>query len=149
MHSAAEYTGESQGQPFQIPAKIHPSFPVRIFGSKTKRDPAFISKGYTNWEDATTAFSTRLAIRYHKEAVDTLEFQSKPVMLAKIKRSIRQKTKRCSGNSSEFSVFCPTRLVTEGHGDSADSNFIQLLRLRAFDSPAVLSWMRKKTDKTG
>ena len=38
-------------------------------------------------------------------------------------------------------------LSLRGHGDGSDSNFIQLLRLRAFDSPAVLSWMEKKTDK--
>ena len=120
MHSAAECTGESQGLPFQIPAKFHPSrsyaFPARIFGSKgekrsfraewcekydwlhydcvanaafchlcmtaehekkflpsTKRDPAFISKGNTYWKDATTAFSTHLASRCQKEAVEALE----------------------------------------------------------------------------
>ena len=37
-------------------------------------------------------------------------------------------------------------LLLRGHGDGADSNFTQLLRLRAFDVPAVLPWM-KKTDK--
>ena len=38
-------------------------------------------------------------------------------------------------------------LSLRGHGDGADSNFTQLLQLRAFHSPAVLTWMEKKTDK--
>ncbi len=38
-------------------------------------------------------------------------------------------------------------LSLRGYGNGSDSNFIQLLRLRAFDSPAVLAWMEKKTDK--
>ena len=43
------------------------------FLAGTKRDPAFISRGYTNWKDATTAFSTHLASRCHKEAVEAKE----------------------------------------------------------------------------
>ena len=43
------------------------------FLASTKRDPAFINRGYTNWKDATTAFSTLLASRCHKEAVEALE----------------------------------------------------------------------------
>lgn len=35
----------------------------------TKRYPAFISRGYTNWKDATTTFNTHLVSRCHKEAV--------------------------------------------------------------------------------
>ena len=38
-------------------------------------------------------------------------------------------------------------LPLRGHGDGADSNFTQLLHLRAFDAPAVLPWMEKKADK--
>ena len=35
-------------------------------------------------------------------------------------------------------------LALRGHIDGADSNFTQLLRLRAFDCPALLTWMEKK-----
>ena len=40
------------------------------FLASTKRDPAFISRGYTNWRDATKAFNKHLC---HKEAVSTVE----------------------------------------------------------------------------
>ena len=38
-------------------------------------------------------------------------------------------------------------LPFRGHDDGANSNFIQLLRLRSFDCPGVLTWMEKKTNK--
>ena len=38
-------------------------------------------------------------------------------------------------------------LALRGHGDSAESNFIQLMRLRVFDCAEVLEWMDKKTNK--
>ncbi|CAM1298331.1 Uncharacterised protein at_DN2170 [Pycnogonum litorale] len=37
-------------------------------------------------------------------------------------------------------------LALRGNGDDADSNFIKLLRLRASDCPAILSWLDKKTN---
>jgi len=38
-------------------------------------------------------------------------------------------------------------LALRGHDDGDNSNFTELLRLRAFDCPAVLTWMEKKTNK--
>jgi hypothetical protein len=37
-------------------------------------------------------------------------------------------------------------LTLRGHGDGAESNFIQLMRLRSFDCPKVLEWMDKTTN---
>jgi len=38
-------------------------------------------------------------------------------------------------------------MALSGHNDGANSNFTRLLRLHAFDCPAVLTWMQKKTNK--
>ena len=38
-------------------------------------------------------------------------------------------------------------LPLRGHDDGANSNFMQLLHLQAFDFPGVLTWMEKKTNK--
>ena len=38
-------------------------------------------------------------------------------------------------------------LALRGHVDGEDSNFTQLLRLRAFDCPEVTTWMDKNTNK--
>eukprot|EP00117_Sycon_ciliatum_P040318 scpid96671/ scgid29648/ Zinc finger MYM-type protein 1 len=37
-------------------------------------------------------------------------------------------------------------LVLRGHGDDADSNFLQLLRLRWTDCSGILSWLEKKAN---
>lgn len=45
----------------------------KLFLASTKRDPAFITKGYTNWRDATKAFNKHLVSACHKEAVSALQ----------------------------------------------------------------------------
>ena len=32
-------------------------------------------------------------------------------------------------------------------GDKSDSNFLQLLHIRAIDQPLLLTWLERKTDK--
>jgi len=122
------------------------------FLASTKRDPAFISKGYTNWKDATTAFSTHLASQCHKEAVAAKEL---PMQTGDVGEKLsREHQQQKAENRAMFRrilqnvrFLARQGLPLSGHGDGADSNFTQLLHLRAFDSPAVLTWMKKKTDK--
>ena len=38
-------------------------------------------------------------------------------------------------------------LPLRGHGDESDSNFMQLMKLRAEDNAQIISWLEKKTDK--
>ena len=40
-------------------------------------EPAFISKGFTNWKDATVAFNKHLKSDCHKEAVEIHELHKK------------------------------------------------------------------------
>lgn len=49
---------------------VYESRAWKNFMASTKQDPAFISGGYTNWKDATTAFNSHLASHCHKEAVE-------------------------------------------------------------------------------
>ena len=53
------------------------------FLASTKRDPAFISKGCTNWKDATTAFKTHLPSQCHKKLLMSRTSQNKLVRLGK------------------------------------------------------------------
>ena len=116
------------------------------FLASTKRDPAFIIRGYTNWKDATAAFSTHLASRCHKEAVEAKE-QTRDVgeMLSTEHEREKADNRVMFRNIIQNIRFLARQgLSLRGHGDGADSNFTQLLRLRAFDSLAVLTWMRKR-----
>lgn len=38
-------------------------------------------------------------------------------------------------------------LQFRGHGDEKDSNFLQLMNLRAEDDPRIVDWLERKTDK--
>jgi hypothetical protein len=104
------------------------------FLASTKRDPAFITRGFTNWKDATTAFSTHLSSQCHKEAVEIKEIQKRNRDIAEklSKEHERQKTE----NRAMFRrilqnvrFLARQGLSLRGHGEGADSNFTQLLRL--------------------
>ena len=47
--------------------------------ASTKHDPAFISKGYTNWRDAIKSFNIHLASRCHQEAILAMELPKETV----------------------------------------------------------------------
>ncbi len=47
------------------------SFEGKLLTS-TKRDPSFITKGFTYWKEATTAFRKHLQSECHKEATEAL-----------------------------------------------------------------------------
>ena len=107
---------------------------------------------YTNWKDATTAFSTHLASRCHKEAVEAEELPKQTGDVGE-KLSTEHAQQKAENRAMFRRILQNVRFLARqglslrGHGDGADSNFTQLLRLQAFDSPAVLTWMEKKTDK--
>ena len=122
------------------------------FLASTKRDPAFITKGYTNWKDATSAFNTHMMSQCHKEAVAAMELPRQTGDVCE--RLSREHEQQKAENRAMFRrilqnihFLARQGLPLRGHGDGADSNFTQLLRLRAFDAPAVLPWMEKKSDK--
>ena len=49
------------------------------FLASTKRDPAFISAGFTCWKEAVAAFKRHMNSAYHQEAVDSIEILPKQV----------------------------------------------------------------------
>ena len=107
---------------------LHDSKPWEKNSCWYHRDPTFISRGYTNWKDATTAFSTHLANRCHKGAVEALELPKPPVcfgnssasMLVKNSArsisSIRLRTEWCLGELFRLLRFLAQdeAYVTEG-----------------------------------
>ena len=117
-----------------------------------KIDDAFIESGYTNWKNATDTkkgFNQHEKSAVHRSAVNRfvevpsstddivgtvtknlLEIQQKNFLaLMKILSSIRYLTSQ--------------RLPLRSHNDS-ESNFRQLLLLRAEDNPNFQEWLHKK-----
>ena len=122
------------------------------FLASTKRDAAFISRGFTYWRDAIVSFRTHAASACHKEAVQSDQLPKEMGDVAE--RLVAGHTADKERNRSMFMrilqnirFLARQGLALRGSGDGEDSNFIQLLRLREFDCPAVAEWMSKKTNK--
>ena len=122
------------------------------FLTSTKRDPAFISKGFTYWKDATSAFNKHLASCCHREALASLRVRSETRDVGEL-LSTQHKQEKATNRAMLQKVLenlCSLArqgLALRGHGDGEDSNFIQLLQLRALDCPEVNTWMKRKTNK--
>ena len=124
----------------------------KLFLASTKRAPAFIRTGYTNWKDATGAFSIHSVSRCHKEAIEVLELPRKMGDIGE-RLSLEHEQEKAKNREMFRRILQNVRFLARqglplrGHGNGADSNFTQLLRLRSYDCPEMLSWLEKKTDK--
>ena len=49
----------------------------RMFKLGTKQEPAYISRGFTNWKDATVTFNKQLKSNCHREAIEINELPKK------------------------------------------------------------------------
>ncbi|XP_062523370.1 zinc finger MYM-type protein 1-like [Corticium candelabrum] len=123
------------------------------FLASTKKDHAFISKGFTNWKEATIAFKKHLASACHREAVSGIQDLPKHVHdVGELLDSQHRKEKALNRDMfrrvlQNVCFLARQGLALRGHCDSAESNFKQLMRLKACDCAEVLEWMDKKTNK--
>ena len=119
--------------------------------TKTKTDPAFTETGYQNWKNASTkkGFIKHEESSSHKEAVERV---------IKIKRQTQDIGEALSATHSEekavnrknilkimenIKFLARQALALRGHADDSNSNFMQLLHLRAIDCPNFQAWLKK------
>ena len=122
------------------------------FLASTKRDPAFISKGFKNWKDATIAFNAHLRSDCHKEGCEILELRSTTNDVAENSSKMYKEENELNRMMlikflQNVRFLARQGLSLSGHKDDEDSNFTQLLLLRSIGCPEVLTWMKKKTNK--
>ena len=119
-------------------------------------EPAFISTGYTNWKDATVktaGFNAHERSECHKEAIErliTLPVTSKDVGECLSTSHEEEKAvarKNLLKIMSNLSFLARQNVALRGDGDEENSNFTQLVHLRAEDNPELLEWIKKKKDK--
>ena len=110
----------------------------------TKREPSFLSKGYTNWKEATSTFKKHQTSACHLEALEAVVTLPKQIIgeidevLCKENKEVKAVNRKMLLTVFENIKFLARR--TEG-------NFNQLLLLRSLDRPEILAWMNKKTNK--
>ena len=102
-------------------------------------DTAFISRGFSNWKNASVKFANHEKNNCHQEAV--LKMVIIPATTSSVAEIISTQHKKIS--LIDVSVFLKILsnvrflarqgLALRGSGDECDSNFTQLLKLRAED----------------
>ena len=121
--------------------------------SANTADLAFISKGFSNWKDATVKFGMHASSKCHKEAI--MKMVTLPATTTDIAESlsVQHKQEKLERRQCFLKVLSNIRFLARqglplrGHGDESDSNFIQLMKLRGQDDSRIASWLQKKTDK--
>lgn len=119
--------------------------------SSTKKDQSFLSSGYRSWKDALQAFREHERSNCHRTA---LTFQNIVPLCGNVAELINENTKtvmefnrKCLIKIIEsLQFFARQGIAVQGKTD-AESNFIQLLKLRSKDVPILKDWLNKKTDK--
>ena len=116
-------------------------------------DLSFISNGFSNWKDACVNFKAHECSNCHKESVEkilTLPSTTQDIGEALSSIHKQEKLQRCQmllKILSNLRFLARQALPLRGDGDENDSNFMQLLTLRAEDDARISEWMKKKTDK--
>ena len=117
----------------------------------SKSEVSFISRGYTNWKNATAGFRKHESTDCHKEAVEIhlLPQQCVDISVTFQKSLIEE---RQSNRKNLFAIIRSIRflarqgLALRGHS-SDEGNFIQLLKLLSETEPALQSWLAKEREK--
>ena len=121
----------------------------RKFLASTKRNQAFLSRGFTYWKAATTAFKKHQESECHREAIQAMLSPPKHTIGELISKE-HKKEQEMNRNMfirilQNIRYLARQGLPFRGKNEDTDSNFIQLLR--SSDSPEIIEWMRKKSNK--
>ena len=126
------------------------------FLASTKRDPAFISRSYTYWKEATSAFKKHMSSECHREAVES------PINLPRCTKDVAelQNAEHAAEKARNRRMFllilhnirflARQGLPLRGDGiEELNSNFVQLLRLQSEECKDinVNAWLEKRTNK--
>ena len=116
-------------------------------------EPSFTVSGFSNWKDATRAFKKHDNSEVHKHAVEKLYIlpsttkdigESLSVAHGKEKQRNREYFLKVLQN---IRFLARQGIALRGDGNEDNSNFMQLLKLRANDDSLINDFLTKKTDK--
>ena len=123
------------------------------FLASRKREPAFISAGYTYWKEATTAFEKHQLSATHREAVESLVLLPSQLqgdigeMCDRSHQEEKKNNRKMFIQILESLKFLARQgLALRGSKNDSESNFIQLLRLHSTDGK-VDAWLQTKPNK--
>ena len=115
--------------------------------------PSFLSTGFSNWKDATVAFKKHHLSACHHSAVDvmiTIPATTRDIgeQLSQIHSQEKATNRRMFLKIlSSIRYLARQGLALRGDGDEHDGNFLQLLKLKGEDDPAMIDWLKRKANK--
>lgn len=120
----------------------------RKLGNAKNAEKAFLINGFSNWKKALEKFRDHQKSQCHKLAVQSVELPQQcgdigerlDTALAAEKKWNRSILVKIVEN---LRLMGRQGLSLQGSTDE-DSNFIQILKLRAIDDPSILKWLEKK-----
>ena len=113
------------------------------FLASMRLDPAFVSKGFTYWKEATTAFKKHQASDCHREATEALVIL--PVQVGDVGELLSQEhqKEKATNRRMLLKILQSIRFLARqglplrsGGGDS-ESNLMQLLQLQCVKCPEL------------
>lgn len=114
-------------------------------------DSTFLCGGYFNWKDATVRFGHHKKTLTHTTDVDIIVTLPKTIhnvgdMLASSYATEKAANRHCLMVIAKYIHFLSHQCIAlRENGDEQDSNFFQLLRLRAVDHSQIISLLERKT----
>ena len=121
--------------------------------ASTKKDPAFLTKGFTYWKEATTAFKKHEASQCHEETNEAINLLPKQVSDIGEMLSKKHSDQKAANKEVFLRILQNLRFLTRQglalrgtHGEEVYSNFMQLFYLRGEDCLLIESWLSKKTN---
>ena len=112
-------------------------------------ESTFVS-GFCNWKDATWYFARHEATSAHEAAVDfTINISGTSRDVRKMLYSAHAKEKASNWQyllkvAQNIKFLAKQGIVLSGDGNESDSNFMQLMELRALDGSVIMDMLNKK-----
>ena len=119
---------------------------MRLTGVEEK---SFVVKGFWNWKDATRQLTKHESSNFHKQAVEALKSRTDVAKILSFQHTEEKKENRqyLMHVISTIRFLACQGLLLRGDGDEKNSNFLQLLMLRAEDNASIKLMLEKKRMK--
>ena len=119
--------------------------------SARNKELVFIQSGFSNWKNALAQFREHQNSNCHKLAVEystTIPSCGNVVeMMSETARATMEENRQCLITIIECLQFLARQGLAFQGNTEEESNFLQLLKLRAKDRPELLVWLNRTADK--
>ena len=119
--------------------------------SARNKELVFVESGFYNWKNALAQFRKHQNSNCHKSAVEystTIPLCGNVAeMINETARATMEENRRCLLAIIEYLQFLARQVLAFQGSTEKESNFSQLLQLRAKDRPELLVWLNRTADK--